>query len=123
MPTLLLADDSEIIRKAVKRLLESESAIEIIGEATNFAETIQKASDLKPDVLLLDLHMSDDRNFDAAYIKAHLRPLGSKIKIIGISLSGSDDDEARDLAASLGANTVLEKARFYDELIPAILSC
>jgi two-component system response regulator NreC len=123
MPTLLLADDSEVIRKAVKRLLEAEPTIELVGEATDFAETILKASELKPDVLLLDLHMPDERNLDAAYIKANLRPLGSEIKIIGISLSGNDDQEARDLAASLGACTVLEKSRFYDELIPAILSC
>jgi DNA-binding NarL/FixJ family response regulator len=123
MPILLLADDSELIRKTVKKLLETEPAIEIIGEATTFAETIEKASELKPDVLLLDLHMPDDRNLDPAYIKAHLCPSGSAIKIIGISLSGKDDDEARDLAASLGACTVLEKARFFDELIPAILSC
>jgi two-component system, NarL family, response regulator NreC len=122
MPTLLLADDSEFIRNAVKRLLEDEPAIELVGEATNFAETIQKASELKPDVLLLDLHMPDERNLDAAYIKAQLRPAGSEIKIIGISLSGNDDPQARELAASLGASTVLDKSRFYDELIPAILS-
>lgn len=123
MPTLLLADDSELIRKTVKKLLATEPAIKIIGEATTFAEAIQMASELKPDVLLLDLHMPDDRNLDPAYIKSHLLPLGSETKIIGISLSGNDDDEARDLAASLGARTVLEKARFYEELIPAILSC
>jgi DNA-binding NarL/FixJ family response regulator len=123
MPTLLLADDSEVIRKAVKRLLEAEPAIELVGEATDFAEAIQKASELKPDVLLLDLHMPDERTLDAEYIKAHLRPLGSEIKIIGISLSGNDDQEAKDRAASLGASTVLEKSHFYDELIPAILSC
>lgn len=123
MPTLLLADDSEVIRKAIKRLLETEPAIQIIGEATDFAEAIQKVSELKPDVLLLDLHMPDERSLDAEYIKAHLRPIGSDIKIIGISLSGNDDDEARDLATSLGAGTVLEKSRFYDQLIPAILSC
>ena len=81
------------------------------------------ASELKPDVLLLDLHMPDDRNLDPAYIKAHLRPLGSEIRIIGISLSGNDDQEAKDRAASLGASTVVEKSRFYEELIPAILSC
>jgi two-component system, NarL family, response regulator NreC len=121
MPTLLLADDSELIRKTVKKLLETEPAIQIVGEATDFAEAIQMASDLKPDVLLLDLHMPDDRNLDPAYIRAHL--LGSAIKIIGISLSGNDDDEARDLATSLGASTVLDKSRFYEELIPAILSC
>jgi two-component system response regulator NreC len=122
MPTLLLADDSELIRKTVKKLLETEPAIQIVGEATDFAEAIQMASELKPDVLLLDLHMPDDRNLDPAYIKAQLRPLGSELKIIGISLSGNDDQEASDLAASLGASTVLEKARFYDELIPAILA-
>ena len=65
MPTLLVADDSELIRKTVKRLLEAEPAIEILGEATNFAETIQKASELKPDVVLLDLHMPDERILDA----------------------------------------------------------
>ena len=123
MPTLLLADDSEVIRKAVKRLLEAEPTIEILGEATSFAETLQKASELKPDVLLLDLHMPDERTLDAEYIKTRLRPLGSEIKIIGISLSGNDDREARDRAASLGACTVLEKSRFYEELIPAILCC
>jgi chemotaxis response regulator CheB len=123
MPTLLVADDSEVIRKAVKRLLEAEPAIEVLGEATSFAETIEKASELKPDVVLLDLHMPDERTLDAEYIKMHLRPQGSEIKIIGISLSGNDDHEARDRAASLGACTVLEKSRFYDELIPAILSC
>ena len=122
MPTLLLADDSEVIRNAVKRLLETEPAIEILGEATDFAEAIQMTRELKPDVLLLDLHMPDERTLDAEYIKAHLRPTGSEIKIIGISLSGNDDDEARDLATSLGASTLVEKSRFYDELIPAILS-
>ena len=123
MPTLLVADDSEIIRKAVKRLLEAEPAIELVGEAANFAETIEKASELKPDVVLLDLHMPDERTLDAEYIKTRLRPQGSEIKIIGISLSGNDDQEARDRAASLGACTVLEKSRFYEKLIPAILSC
>src|ERR1700722_8801288 len=78
MPTLLVADDSELIRKTVKRLLEAEPAIEILGEATNFAETIQKAAELKPDIVLLDLHMPDERFLDADYIKTRLRPLGSR---------------------------------------------
>src|SRR5262245_8717210 len=122
MPTLLVADDSELIRKTIKRLLASESSIEVVGEATNFADAIQKTNELKPDVLLLDLHMPDERELDAAHIKKALRSPNSGIKIIGISLSGNDDAETRELAASLGASTVLEKSRFYQELIPAILS-
>jgi DNA-binding NarL/FixJ family response regulator len=121
MPTLLLADDSELIRKTIKRILANEPTIEILGETQNFAETMQKTNELKPDVLLLDLHMPDEGVFDAARIKASLRS-NSGIKIIGISLSGNDDDETRELAASLGASTVVEKARFYQQLIPAILS-
>lgn len=122
MPTLLLADDSELIRKTVKRILESEPTIRLVGEAENFQEAIEKSAQLKPDVLLLDLHMPDDLALSPEYIKSHLQPPGSQVKIIGMSLSGSEDDGMRELAVSLGATTVLEKARFAEELIPAVLS-
>ena len=51
--TVLIADDAENIRKAVKVLLAGESDIKIVGEAVNFGEAISKVSILKPDVLLL----------------------------------------------------------------------
>jgi DNA-binding NarL/FixJ family response regulator len=123
MRTLLLADDSLLIRSMIKRILIDEPTIVVLGEAENFEEAIEKAADLKPDILLLDLHMPDDRTLSADYIKTSLRPLGSEIKIIGMSLSGNEDAEMKELGASLGACTVLEKARFEEELIPAILSC
>lgn len=122
MPTLLLADDSELIRRTVKKLLQAEPAIQIVGEAATFAETIEMASELKPDVLLLDLHMPDDRNLDPAYIKAHLRPLGSEIRIIGISSLAMTTRRRRTGPQAWVASTVVEKSRFYNELIPAILS-
>jgi two-component system response regulator NreC len=123
MPTVLLADDTELIRKAVRRILENEPTIKLIGEAEDFGEAIKKAIELKPDVLLLDLHMPDDRTLAAEYIKKHLRPLGSQVKIIGISLADNDDDDTRKLAESLGVYVVLDKGRFENELIPAILGC
>ena len=55
------------------------------------------------------------------YIKAHLQPLEPQVKIIGISLSGEDDEETRNLGESLGALTIVQKENFYTELIPAIL--
>jgi chemotaxis response regulator CheB len=123
MPTLLLADDSVLIRTMIKRILVEEPEIIVLGEAENFEEAIEKAAELKPDILLLDLHMPDDRTLLPEYIKINLRPLGSQLKIIGMSLSGDEDDEMRELGASLGACTVLEKSRFEEQLIPAILSC
>jgi|SRR5579872_2048003 len=123
MPTILLADDSALIRTMVKRILNEEPKIVVLGEAENFKDAIEKAAELKPDILLLDLHMPDDQALLPEYIKTHLRPLGSTLKIVGMSLTGDNDSEARELGASLGASTVLEKARFEDQLIPAILSC
>jgi DNA-binding NarL/FixJ family response regulator len=123
MPTLLLADDSQFMRRAIMRILDTEPAIVVLGEAESFQQAIDKSAELKPDVVLLDLHMPDDQILLAEDIKSLLLPSGTHVKIIGMSLSGSDDDEMRDLGASLGACTVLEKARFEEQLIPAILSC
>jgi chemotaxis response regulator CheB len=80
--TVLIADDTESIRKAVKVLLAEESDIRIAGEAVNFREAISKASILKPDVLLLDLHISDDCTLERAHIKAQLELRRSQVKII-----------------------------------------
>ena len=57
--TVLLADDSFVVRKAIRRLLDSECEIEIIGESADFAQTIELTTHLKPQVVLMDLHMPD----------------------------------------------------------------
>ena len=67
--------------------------------------------------------MPDDRWLEPEYIKANLHPLDSQVKIIGISLSGNDDEETRNIGESLGVLAILEKGRFYTELISAILRC
>ena len=54
---MLIADDSEAMRTAIRKTLEEESNIKTVGEASTFAETRQKIVDLKPDVLLLDLRL------------------------------------------------------------------
>jgi chemotaxis response regulator CheB len=53
---VLMADDNYAMRSAIQRTLEEEPRIEIVAEASTFAETIQKIADFKPAVLLLDLH-------------------------------------------------------------------
>jgi chemotaxis response regulator CheB len=61
MCKVLIADDSEIMRAAIRKLLQEESNIHVVGEASTFAETMQMIGDFKPDVLLLDLHMPEKR--------------------------------------------------------------
>jgi CheY-like chemotaxis protein len=81
-----------------------------------FAETLQLAAGLKPDVLLLDLHMRDEREYPSELVKSQIL-LHTKC-IVAISLY--NDDDARALAESFGAQVLLDKMKLYSELIPAI---
>jgi DNA-binding NarL/FixJ family response regulator len=113
---LVLADDSDVMRPAIVRLLKDEPRIELVGEATSFAESLQLAAGLKPDVLLLDLHMRDEREYPPELVKSQIL-LHTKC-IVAISLY--NDDDARALAESFGAHVLLDKMKLYSELIPAI---
>jgi DNA-binding NarL/FixJ family response regulator len=117
--SVLLADDHDFMRRTVRRLLEAEPALEVLGEAATYAQAFEMGIRLKPDVILVDLHMPDDDGLAPAFIKSQLALTGSRI--IAMSLSGEEDEAAHGLANSYGASKLLDKARFYDELIPTIL--
>ena len=106
---VLLADDAEIVRRAIRRLLSECEDITLIGEATTLPETVQKAQELSPDEVIFDLLMAEG---------ATLRLPGG-IKELAISIA--NDDEAKVLAESIGAAKFLDKMNLTQELIPAIL--
>ena len=54
---ILIADDHSIVREGLKQLLELEEDFEVVGQASNGVETIEKVKETKPDVLLLDINM------------------------------------------------------------------
>jgi two-component system response regulator NreC len=113
---LLLADCSDAMRSAIRQLLKKELGIEVVGTATSFAEGLQLSAALKPDVLLMDLHMPDEREYPPELVKSQVL-LHTKC-IIAISLW--DDDESKVLAERFGAHVLLDKMKLYTELIPAI---
>jgi chemotaxis response regulator CheB len=117
--TLLVADDADVIRKTLRNFLKEEPAIKLLGEASNFSETISMMADLKPDVILLDLHMPDDHSFNPEFVKTKLS--GARVLAMSFSSNYESEEETRLLAESFGAVTMLDKAKLYDELIPAIL--
>jgi DNA-binding NarL/FixJ family response regulator len=51
------------MRDAIARTLQADPALEVVGEATSFAETLKQASTLNPDIVLLDLHMPDESRY------------------------------------------------------------
>jgi chemotaxis response regulator CheB len=113
---VLLADDSDIMRGAIARVLKEDPSLELVGEAANFAETIQLTGILKPDVLLLDLHMPDEDDYPPQRVKTQM--LQHNVCIVAMSVWS--DAKARALAEGFGAKVFLDKTNLYLTLIPAI---
>src|SRR6266481_281707 len=112
---VFLADDADVMRKAIRSLLSNREDISVVGEASNFLETVKKTSELHPDLIILDLNMPD---------RSHIAPSESKrllngAKVLAITLG--TDDLKEELLDSVGAVRLLDKAELSNELIPAIL--
>jgi chemotaxis response regulator CheB len=110
---VLLADDSDVMRRAIRSLLEENPDIRLVGEAVSFAQTIQMTNDLKPQVILMDVHMKDQATLTIEGIKAQLNG-----RIIAISIA--NDEETKALAGSFGALILLDKMELVVKLIPTI---
>jgi len=75
---ILIADDHTLIRAGIRQLLQNMHGFEVVGEASNGREAIEKIKDLQPDVVLLDIAMNElnglevaervSRDFDSVYI-------------------------------------------------------
>jgi DNA-binding NarL/FixJ family response regulator len=115
--SVLLADDSELIRRTIRRTLDNEVEIIVIAEATNFSETVLLTERLRPDVILLDLHMQDEPGVNALSISQELVSAGSRI--VGISVYV--DEETKWLAHRIGAAKLLDKMSLGTELAPTLL--
>src|ERR1700691_3682280 len=68
---IVIADDHPIFRDGLRRLLEAEPNLKVLGEASDGAEAVKMARQLKPDILLLDLAMPKHPGLEA------LRDLGT----------------------------------------------
>jgi DNA-binding NarL/FixJ family response regulator len=109
---VLIADDSSVIRKAVRQLLEIEPEIEIVGEACSFRELVDMRRELQPDIVVMDLHMIEQSDNAPEELKGFDSPL------IAMSMCARDEGESR--AKEIGASTFLDKMRLYDDLVPRI---
>jgi chemotaxis response regulator CheB len=84
---VLLADDSDVVRRAIRGLLEERPDIELVGEPRDFGQTIQMVNDLKPQIILLDLHMKDEAAFTPVDVKSRLND-GARIVAMSLTNDG-----------------------------------
>lgn len=112
---ILLAEDHVVVRQGTRQLLEREPDLEVVGEAGDGVEAVRMASDLKPDVVIMDVAMPKMSGIEATrQIKQNL-PLTTILV-----LTGYDSDEYLFGLLEIGAAGYLLKDVSGEELIRAI---
>jgi CheY-like chemotaxis protein len=112
---VLLVDDHLAVRRTLRALL-TEVSVGVCGEAENGRQAIDKASELQPDVVVLDLVMPEMNGLEAAY---EIRRRAPCTKIILLSLHYAPQDGLA-LANALGANAFVHKSALANDLVPTI---
>jgi len=115
---VLIADDHTVVRKGLQALLSAKRyGIEVIGEASNGEEAIQKAEELKPDVILMDLVMPVKSGLEAILEIKQMQPQARILVLTSFA-----DDENVVQAIQAGAYGFLLKDTSPDELVQTIHS-
>ena len=112
---ILIVDDHAIVREGLRTLITSEPGMELVGEAANGNEAVQKALALNPDVILMDLVMPVKDGLEA--IK-EIRQANSQARILVLT-SFAEDDKVFP-AVKAGALGYLLKDTMPSELLDAI---
>jgi DNA-binding NarL/FixJ family response regulator len=113
--SILVADDFAGWRAATGKILETCTTWTVVAEACNGLEALQKARELHPDVVLLDVSMPVLNGIEAAKKIREASP-ASKI----IFLTQDYDSEVRNIALATGAEGYVLKARAVCDLQPAV---
>lgn len=112
---VLIVDDVSETRENVKKLLQFESDVEVVGVARTGKEAIQTSQELNPDVVLMDINMPD---MDGIAATEAIRAKQQAVQVIILSVQ-SDQNYMRR-AMLVGARDFLTKPPMGDELISAI---
>lgn len=112
---ILLVDDSEVARRSIRSVLEPFRQCSVCGEASDGVEAVEKARQLQPDMILMDVAMPRMDGLQATRIIRQELPT-TKIIIV----SQNDPALIRWQAAEVDAHASVSKSRLFVDLIPEI---
>lgn len=112
---ILIADDHPLMRQGLATLLNAAPGLQIVGEAKNGADAVDKAGELKPDVIVMDLSMPV---MDGVEATRRIRESNPETKVLILTTYGTSADIAHAIDA--GASGALVKDAEYDRLVSAI---
>ena len=113
---ILLIDDGDAVRDVIRLFLEKRG-FQVCGEAADGVEAIEKAKNLKPDLIILDLAMPRMNGMEAASILSGIMP---SVPIVLLTMYG--DFMGASLAAATGIKAVVSKTDGLDKLVDRVQS-
>ena len=111
----VVVDDHTLFREGLRRLLESETDFQVVGEASNAIQALQKVREVNPDVVLMDIGMPGMSSFDAARLIERNSP-GTRL----IFLTMYEDEEYLLQSLDVGAAGYVLKDAPAPKLINAV---
>ena len=105
MTRILVADDSDLVRRGIKNLLSQHAGWEVCGEAVDGQEAVEKARRLSPDLVVLDFSMPVLNGIEAAREIHKARP---SIRFVLCSMYM--DSQLASVAREVGITSVLSKS-------------
>jgi len=115
IPEIIIVDDHVIFRQGLKSLLASERIAKVIGEASNGKEYLELLSNLKPDLVLMDIDMPHMNGMEATQKSLAMHP---DLKIIAFTMFGDEDYYYKMI--DLGVKGFILKSSGISELEKAI---
>jgi len=112
---ILLVDDHPIVRQGLKTLLEGRAGWEVIGEASDGAEALEKAKELNPDVMVLDVTMPRMNGLEACRV---LRRQAPQLEILFVTQH--DSPQMMREAIDAGARGYVVKSNAARDLLAAV---
>jgi DNA-binding NarL/FixJ family response regulator len=113
--TVVVADDHPMYRNGIRAALDDVDDIDVVGEATDGDQAVEAARSLRPDVVLMDLHMPGTNGIEAT------RRLVNEVPDVGVLvLTMFDDDESLFAAVRAGARGYLVKGAAQEQIVRAI---
>jgi two-component system response regulator NreC len=112
---ILITDDHTLFRQGIKTLLGAESDLDIVGEAANGAEAVEKVTELRPDIVLMDIGMPGLSSFEATRQIKKARP---DTKVLFLTMY--DDEDYLVQCMEVGASGYVLKDSPAQQLLAAL---
>src|ERR1700744_5736599 len=102
--SILIVDDSDLVRRALRRMIEDSKQFVVCGEAANGKEAIDQAAKLRPDLVVLDMSMPEMNGLEAAQVLKTIMPT-----VPLILYTSHADSVVKEHARAIGFHAVVPK--------------